>query len=210
MDFVDPVARRVQFAYALPAPATTALVEVTVFDREPHRPAALAGPLQTAIDSLTSCASYQVQRREHGVLPMGLRRLSAAGDPSFAYAGLVGGAARACTGYAFQRIQCWADACSRSLLKGRRPLGHPGAPVLRCAMDRLFLSVLREQPDGAPELFFRLFRRTRDERPVRFVSDRGGLVDRLAVIRSLPTWLFLSCLPKAIQTVLERPSRASG
>jgi lycopene beta-cyclase len=198
MDFDDVSGNGVQFRYVLPTSSNTALIESTVFGCEPLSAVDLAPALGAAVRDQLGSAAYQVLRREHGVLPMGLMRRAEGVHSSFVYAGVVGGAARASTGYAFQRIQRWAARCANSIAIGGPIVGHPPEPVWRSVMDRIFLQVLRAHPERAPQLFAQLFSRACSTRVTRFLSDRGSLADQAAVIVALPTGLFLSCLPRLV------------
>jgi lycopene beta-cyclase len=202
MDFDESSGEAVRFRYVLPTSPTTALVETTVFERQPRSRAALAGLLRGAIHREIGSTAHRVVRREHGILPMGLTQRVFDADPSYIHAGLVAGAARASTGYAFQRIQRWAALCSESLSAGGPSVRHPPEPAARAVMDRIFLQVLRTHPARAPQVFAQLFARASSERVIRFLSDRGSCADHAAVVAALPTGLFLSCLPGLITSGL--------
>ena len=202
MDFAHDSPGAVAFTYVLPLSADRALVETTLFDPEPHGPADLARRQQQAVQRLCGDAQTHVVRTEAGILPMGMTRPAEALGIGHMHAGLMSGAARPATGYAFQRIQRWADDCSDALRRGETASGHLPDPLLTRLMDRLFLDVLRTHPERGPELFTRLFERTATPRIVRFLSDRATLIDRIAVAASLPTGLFLR------QLVLPAPRNA--
>lgn len=191
MDFAHDSMGAVAFTYVLPLSADRALVETTLFDPEPRGPGELARRQQHAVQRLCGDAQTHVLRTEAGILPMGTTRPAEALGPGHVHAGLMSGAARPATGYAFQRIQRWADDCSEALRRGEKASGHLPDPLLTRLMDRLFLDVLRTHPERGPELFTRLFEHTATPRIVRFLSDRATLIDRIAVAASLPTGLFL-------------------
>ena len=191
MDFANDLPGAVAFTYVLPLACDRALVETTLFHPQPHGPCDLARRQQQAVQRLCGGASRQVVRAEAGILPMGMAPPPAALGPGHCRAGLMSGAARPATGYAFQRIQRWADRCSAALRGGRGPLGHAPDPPLTRLMDRLFLDVLRCHPERGPELFTRLFGHTTTPRVIRFLSDHSSFTDRVAVAASLPTGLFL-------------------
>jgi lycopene beta-cyclase len=207
MDFAHDLPGAVAFTYVLPVANDRALIETTLFDRQPHGPAELAGRQQQAVRRLCGGASSHVVRTETGILPMGLlptgrvptgttHQQTALGRGHWRV-GLMSGAARPATGYAFQRTQRWADVCSAALRSGRDPVGHAPDPLLTQLMDRLFLDVLRSHPERGPELFTRLFDRAATPRLVRFLSDRGSFLDRVAVAAALPTGLFLRQLMRS-------------
>ncbi len=208
MDFAKNTPERVQFSYVLPTSATCALIELTVFDPKPQSLEDLSDLLEKAILTQVNGSPYQILRREHGILPMGLRQTPQHKNQSLVRAGIAGGAARMSSGYAFQRIQRWARICASELVRGGLPQGHPTDPPLRAAMDHLFLAVLRDHPGRAPQIFTQLFKRTAGARIARFLSDRSGIFDNLAIISALPPRLFLSYVPQAIQYLIRRPCRA--
>lgn len=204
MDFADDARGAVAFTYVLPLARNRALVETTVFDLHPREPSDLALRHEQAVERLCKGAQTGVVRNEAGILPMGLTHPATSLGPGHLRVGLMSGAARPATGYAFQRIQRWAEACSSALQRGNAPRGHAADPLLTRMMDRIFIEVLRTRPERAPELFTRLFDRTDTSRIVRFLSDSGTLVDRIAVAASLPKGLFLRQLLSPLQQGLVR------
>ncbi len=194
MDFAHDAPGAVAFTYVLPLASDRALVETTLFDPQPRAPADLARRQQQTVQRLCGDAQTRVVRTEAGILPMGMAPAATALGPGHLRAGLMSGAARPATGYAFQRIQRWAEGCSEALRRGEPAHGHPPDPLLTRLMDRLFLDVLRAHPERGPELFTRLFERTATARVVRFLSDRATFMDRVAIAASLPASLFLSQL----------------
>jgi lycopene beta-cyclase len=191
MDFALDSPHAVAFTYVLPLAADRGLIETTLFDAQPRGPAELALRQQQAVQRLCGSAQTRVVRTEAGILPMGLAGAATTLGPGHVCAGLMSGAARPATGYAFQRIQRWADSCAVALGRGQPVCPHPPDPLLTRFMDRLFLDVLRNHPERGPELFMRLFARAGTPRVLRFLSDQTTFVDRVAVAASLPTGLFL-------------------
>jgi len=194
MNFLPAESIGIPFIYVLPISPTRALVEVTVFGVNPLFPKDLAFKLETAVAQRVGDASFRALRSEHGILPMGLRAMPKNPDRSYVQVGLMAGGARASTGYAFQRIQRWADACTKSLLAGFLPLRHQSDTALLRAMDHLFLNVLRANPDRAGALFCALFARADSPRLIRFLSGEGTWLDYAAVVAALPPWPFIKLL----------------
>jgi len=191
MHFTEGGAGQVLFHYLLPMSPTRALLEVTAFSPAPADPDAFRAELARLIGRRLGGLPFQFRREEHGILPMGLPAPAPLADASYVRAGLMAGGARASSGYAFQRIQRWAEACARGLADGRGPRPHaPDGWVLR-RMDALFLQVLRRRPDLAPTLFLAMFRQVSPSRLARFLSDQATLADNLAVIAALPPGPFL-------------------
>jgi len=118
--------------------------------------------------------------------------------PRYVRAGLMCGAARPSTGYAFQRIQSWAETNAARIASGSDARGHDPDPQLRRRMDRLFLQVLGAQSARGPELFIRMFGDAGSDRVIRFLSDRGTLADCAVIGGHLPIGLFLGVLARTI------------
>lgn len=196
MNFSSISSERVAFSYVLPMSPTRALVEFTVFAAQPLAASALAADLDAAIQQRVQGAGFILRRSEQGILPMGQTKpatTAAETGPAASYlrAGLFAGAARPATGYAFQRIQHWAADCAGRLTRGSRLVGQSQDPALLVWMDHMFLSVILDQPQRAPELFATMFARVDSQRLIRFLSDRGRLADYAAMIVALPCQPFL-------------------
>jgi lycopene beta-cyclase len=155
---------------------------------------------------------FSVLRSEHGILPMGQAAPAQNMDPTFVRAGVAGGGVRAASGFAFQRIQRWAEDCAAALSAGHPPRAHSPDPWLLRTMDGLFLRVLRARPDLASDLFFKLFAMKNSGHIIRFMSDCPTLADYVAIVSALPAGPFLREIPRGL-TVSSRRSikgRAAG
>lgn len=191
MHFAEGEAGQILFHYLLPLSPTRALLEVTAFAPAPLGPDAFRAELARLIGQKLAGRGHHVRREEHGILPMGLPTPKPTADASFVRAGLMAGGARASSGYAFQRIQRWAETCAQSLAEGRGPRPHAPDGWVLSRMDALFLQVLRRRPELAPELFLAMFRKVAPARIARFMSDQGTWLDDLAIIAALPPGPFL-------------------
>lgn len=199
MDFDENDKTRVCFNYVLPTSTTKALIETTVFSTCPVTQENLAFKLDEAIKQYTSNQPYTIIRSEHGILPMGYKPQSngldnyqqSNQDKSYIKVGLFAGAARPSTGYAFQRIQRWADLCAKTIYQTQYPIGHPPDSLMQLSMDKLFLQLIRAQPELAPKLFLSLFQQSNTSKLIRFLSDQAKLTDYLAIMLALPATPFL-------------------
>jgi len=191
MHFTTGEAGQILFHYLLPLSPTRALLEVTAFAPAPSGPDAFRAELNRFIEQRLEGRPYRIRREEHGILPMGLPTPTPSVDTTYVRAGLMAGGARASSGYAFQRIQRWAEACARSLAEGRGPQAHAADGWVLRQMDALFLQVLRRRPELAPTIFLAMFRQVAPARLARFMSDQGTLMDDRAIIAALPPGPFL-------------------
>ena len=190
MNFL-PSKKDIFFIYVLPLSSKRALIEITVFGSNLLSKIDLAGELLKAVKELAKNAPYSIVRSEYGTLPMGIPSIKRTIDSSYVRVGVMSGAARPSTGYAFQRIQVWAKLCAKSLSKFDKPVGHLPDPFIIRFMDNLFLRVLRSRPKEAPFLFFSIFKHGNSKSVIRFLSGEGRLLDFFNIILSLPTKPFL-------------------
>ena len=191
MHFTQGEAGQILFHYLLPLSPTRALLEVTAFSPKPVGPDGFRAELNRFIDRRLEGRRYQLRREEHGILPMGLPMPVPSADATYVRAGLMAGGARASSGYAFQRIQRWAERCAQSLAAGHGPQPHAADGWILRRMDALFLQVLCRRPELAPTLFLAMFSQVAPARLARFMSDQATLLDNLAVIAALPPGPFL-------------------
>lgn len=195
MDFYPSNSEFVGFNYVLPQSEKRALIEFTTFAHRPYFANELQSKLDQSVEQYLKGRDFKIIRTESGLIPMGLAPddalVAKAGHPSYIYAGLTAGAARPATGYAFQRIQEWASKCADAIKETGLPLANTNDSYLLKKMDDIFLNVIRDHPDLGPELFMDLFAKVEGKRLVRFLSDKGHLVDYLAVIKALPAAPFL-------------------
>jgi lycopene beta-cyclase len=194
MDFAAARPDRIDFLYVLPFATDRALVEATSFAPAPPPAGALETTLARAIEGFARGRAVRDVRREHGFIPMqpqAAQRTAATGHAGWVRAGLIGGAARPSTGYAFQRIQHATDRLATQLRAGATPTPPTlDGPITR-GMDALFLRVIRRWPALGPQLFLQLFRHAPADRLERFLAGSTASTDRLAVIGALPPRPFL-------------------
>lgn len=209
MDFASDRADDVLFHYVLPFTPERGLIETTVFGPRPIQASDLSSYQADAVAKLGNGATALTLRSEQGILPMGMTAQFPSVGPGHCRAGLMTGAARPSTGYAFQRIQRWADRAAQSIANGDAPQGHEPDPMVCRAMDRLFLRVVRGHPDRAPDLFMRMFGDTDPARVIRFLGDRGSLADCAVLGATLPIPLFLGEIIKSLFVMPVRTSQTA-
>lgn len=191
MDFRCDQTCGMHFIYCLPFSDREALVESTLFS-----PALVPDTFyETAITSwLNDCANvsdFEVIRREKGAIPLGLM---ARHDPALSGIGGNGGAIRPSSGYAFSFIQKQI-ATGIARVSAGNALGFvtPHRPI-DLWMDRIFLSVLRHQPQHAPQIFTALAARLTGDEFALFLSGEATMALRAKVVSAMPPWPFLQAL----------------
>jgi lycopene beta-cyclase len=188
--FDDPEAVA-QFMYVLPYAEHSFLCECTRFSKTHGETELLEADLLQWLDKRYG-NHWRMIRSESGSLPMA---------PALAHdhkriidAGTRGGSMRIATGYAFHRIQQWADACRNALVKGMPPIAPKSNHILN-AMDEIFLRVLGAKGASAEQLFSQLFENCDTDSLLRFLCDEPRTSDLWPVIYALPWPQFINQLP---------------
>ena len=208
MDFLPFFDGNMHFSYVLPLSQTRALIETTVFGPKRLNAEALGKLQADNLKRVCGNVAFKIKRLESGILPMTTLRSDCNVEPGYIRTGLFHGGARPSSGYAFQRIQRWADKCALALSRGQPACGHEADQFTTRAMDGLFLKVLRASPEEGAELFTRLFERVDPARVIRFLSDAGTLSDKIAIISALPSSLFIKqLLSNATPAILKGAAR---
>ena len=203
------------FIYLLPFSPTEALVENTYFFSTVVSPTRHRTEIADYLSRINNLKlwDYEVLDEEAGAIPMGRYETSNQHDGLIRSIGVISGAARPATGYAFLRIQRQCRQIAACLAAGKR------VPVKTQAFgsrkydlfDEIMLRVLRKSPQLAPAFFTALFQGAPSDSVVRFLSERSSFADDLWVIRSLlqpdfirlllsSAWGQLATLPAAIRT----------
>ena len=194
MEFQPSGGAVAQFMYAIPFGDGSALFECTRFSQ-------VHGEAQVLEDELRRWLQQRfgdrwiVQRREAGSLPMAPPWPGS--GSRVIHAGTRGGSMRISTGYAFHRIQRWADACAASVMRSGAPVPPQGSHLLD-AMDELFLRVLQDPTVSAGDLFGDLFASCPTDRLIRFLSGVPDVSDLWPVVRGLPWAKFIREVPKLV------------
>jgi lycopene beta-cyclase len=181
-----------QFMYTIPFEDGTVLFECTRFSLAHSEEQVLEAELRRWLRERFG-EQWTVQRREAGSLPMAPPVCTS--QTRVIHAGTRGGSMRISTGYAFHRIQRWADACAASVISTGVPVSAKGSSLLD-SMDELFLRVMQNPSVSAGDLFGDLFASCPTDSLIRFLSGVPNVSDLWRVARGLPWGMFLRELPR--------------
>jgi lycopene beta-cyclase len=191
MDFNVSQHHGITFLYVLPFSEREALVEPTIFSKEPLNVEVYEQLIQDYLRNQLNVYHYDVVFQEKGIIPMTVELLPPKSIKRIIPIGTSAGMVRASTGYGFLTIQKWSKNLVDNIFgKQDRWLPKPYSS-LSMFLDRIFLSYLKRHPLSSPAIFLELFRRVPPERLVRFLSDQANLADLSAVILSMPTIPFM-------------------
>jgi lycopene beta-cyclase len=190
----------IEFIYILPFSTKHALVEFTCFSLIPVAVSVLKARLTDALYEVTKQHPFTTQRTECAALPMYLVNQNAQHQqPAIIYGGIAGGAMRASTGYSFIGSQKWATQSAHDLIKTSVISVNRPIPAIYQMMDRLMLSVLRNDMKVGVTIFIQLFKTVSAQRFVRFMSEKATLFDFVCIIWAMPKKPFLRALFRRVR-----------
>ena len=202
MDFRVSQSDGPHFVYVLPLSETEAMVENTYlypFPIHPDRHGSEIAHYLKARYGLDRDA-YDVTAEEAGAIPMAVGTHRYPTGSRIAAIGLAGGAARPSSGYAFLRIQRQVRRIAAAAAAG---LDMPTGPVSARkyeVLDAIFLRVLADRPDLAPEIFSKMFQNANPAAVVRFLGEQSSTWDDARIIAALPKWPFLVAALRSAKT----------
>lgn len=196
----DPGRDDVRFVYVLPFSARRALVELVTL-----RPGREKEALAAYVREILGVSRYDLVRVESGSSPLTDAVFPRRAGPRHLRIGVAGGRLKPSSGYAFTRIVEDAEAVTRSFLRHGHPLDHlPESNEAFRLLDGLFLRVMRREPGRMKHVFLRLFDRNPPKRVFRFLDERVGVQDIVALGSSLPPGPFARALASSQKLKLIR------
>lgn len=191
------------FTYVLPFSNSHALIEPTRFHLPGLTEDVLKSDLQNSLKNIIGDLPYNIIRTEHGVIPMGLKPAPVE-FKNYVMAGTAGGAVRASSGYAFTRIQQWAEQCSQQILAGQSAHPHQADGWIYRHMDALFLETIKTNPEITPQLFMVMAKGLSADGLVRFLTNQARFLDFFKLIKALPARPFLSQIKNQLSNGLKK------
>ncbi|MBK8700485.1 MAG: hypothetical protein IPN29_13525 [Saprospiraceae bacterium] len=191
MDFSIDQGDEVRFMYVLPHSPTRALVELAVFSTTLWSQQDYDRVVQQYIREQMGLDQYTVKETEFGIIPMTSYPFEKNNTALLTYIGTAGGAVKASSGYAFDRIQLHSDAIATCILQGR----HPGraADVFKYRhklYDATLLQVLDKKRYRGADFFETLFQRNPASRVFDFLNEETSLREEVVLMAGSPKHLF--------------------
>ncbi len=178
------------FVYLLPYSDKYALIEFTCFTLSPLSDAFLQTQLEAYLSREYGDSSYTITKAESGMLPMfNFRKKSSV--QSCAYGGILGGAMRASTGYSFQNSIAIAKKQARSFVSNGCFIEFDPVPFSYRILDEVFLYVLTQKPQLAPDIFMRFATKLGPTIYAKFMSETASCLEILRVIMAMPKRVFI-------------------
>ena len=188
MDFNCDQKNNVHFFYTLPFSKNKALVETTwLSDLEDQSLMDYDLQLENYIKNNLGVKNYKINFTEKGAIPLFYPSLR--NDNKVINIGSAGGMTRLSTGYTFLNIQEHSKYIVKNIDKiNEVKIFELGKKYQ--LLDKVFLRVLKKNPEKMPEIFFNMFK-TSSNTIIKFLSNRSNLIEDINIISKMPKLIFL-------------------
>ena len=189
MDFNCDQKDAVHFFYTLPFSKHKALVETTWLSNlrsDAYKDYDIQ--LENYIKNNLRIKEYKINYTEKGAIPLYYPNA----NNNYINIGTIGEMTRLSTGYTFLNIQEHSKYIRENLdnisNKERFKLNNK-----YIFLDKVFLKVVKNNPEQMPSIFFNLFK-VKADAFIKFMSNKSNLVDDLSIILKMPKFTFLKAL----------------
>ena len=189
MDFNCDQKDAVHFFYTLPFSKNKALVETTWLsnlENDAYKDYDIQ--LENYIKNNLRIKEYKINYTEKGAIPLYYPNT----NNNFINIGTVGEMTRLSTGYTFLNIQEHSKYIRENLdnISNKKRFKLNNKYIF---LDKIFLKVVKNNPEQMPSIFFNLFK-VKADAFIKFMSNKSNLVDDLSIIFKMPKFTFLKAL----------------
>ena len=186
------------FEYILPLTKNKILLEITIFSKK-KQSAQLLNKKLIKIVQQYKLTNQKIHRKEYGVIPMGFidsKKINK--NKNYFHTGASAGSVRPSSGYAFLRIQKWAEDCALSIKKTGNLVTYNDNNYILKKLDKIFLEVISNNTVYCPIIFYRFSKNILADTFIRFMNGNASYLDYIKVIYAMPKRIFLKCLLKSL------------
>ena len=190
MSFKDN-SEEVEFTYILPFSSKKALIETTVFSKNPN----LNSIARKHKELLKAYKDYKILRTEKAIIPMAIMKDKT--ENAALRIGTNAGMVRPSSGYSMRRIASWIlNINIVKLNEANHKYYQYKQDKFLNWLDSIFLKVIYFYPDQGPYLFMQLFSSVSMPSLIRFLSDKPSILDLIKVLWSMPKILMIKGMQK--------------
>lgn len=193
MDFRTDQHDDVRFFYVLPYSENEALIEYTIFSKHLLTDSAYDEQIEKYIHDTLQIEKYAIVEREKGIIPMESISTEIT-HTHIIQIGIVGGALKPSTGFAFSLIQKQVEQIVKSI-KSEQYLFHYKKIQSRFALyDTILLHLLQKEEINKSNIFISLFKGNTIYSILNFLSEKTKIINEIKIFTSLPVRIFVSAL----------------
>ena len=191
MDFNCDQRNDVHFFYTLPFSKNKALIETTwLSNLEDQSLMDYDLQLENYIKNNLGIKNYKINFTEKGAIPL-FHPLNKNNEKTV-YIGSAGGMTRLSTGYTFLNIQEHSKYIVENIDKIEKIKMYNIGKKYQF-LDKIFLRVLKNNPDKMPKIFFEMFK-TSSSCVIKFLSNKSNIFEDINIIRRMPKLIFMKAL----------------
>ena len=183
MDFRVSQEPGIHFIYLLPFSETSALIESTVYSTQLLPTLWYEKQIRGYIEKHFPKSDWKVINTESGAIPLNKKHPQ---SPYGIPVGLNSGIMRSSTGYAFSQILFQINDLVKSIKRGdyQKIQIKSGATQLETIMDKIFLNVLSQSPEIAPEVFAKVLESLRGDEFAQFMNGHCPISIKAKIINA--------------------------
>ena len=181
------------FFYTLPYSNKTALVETTwLSTMNTNSQKDYDNQIKDYIENHLNLKDYKITYKEEGAIP--LFYPSNIKEKNKINIGTAGGMTRLSTGYTFLNIQEHSKYI-RENIENIADTKIFEIDKKYKFLDKIFLKVLKKQPEKMPAIFFKMFKGS-TKTVIKFLSNKSNFLEDLSIILKMPKLIFIRALFK--------------
>ncbi len=190
MDFSIPQNGNTRFMYVLPLSETEALVEYTLFSKNPLSTQEYEETIRNYIKNNLSCNQYEILDREKGNIPMSCYDFNIHNSTNLMHIGIAGGWAKPSSGYTFIRTHQKTKALI-PFLKKNSSLDTFLKKDRFWFYDLLLLDILSRDNSKGRLIFGQLFKNRNPQKIFAFLDEKTTIWQDLSIILACPKKEFI-------------------
>ena len=189
MDFNCDQRNSVHFFYVLPFDKNKAMIETTWLSKEDLSLKDYESQIKNYINHL-GIKNYKITYKEEGAIPLFYPIYKK--EKNKINIGTAGGMTRLSTGYTFLNIQEHSKFIRENLDNIKKVNKYELKNKYKF-LDKVFLKVLKKNPDKMPNIFDKIFSGYTDS-AIKFLSNKSNFIEDMTIILKMPKWLFIKSI----------------
>jgi len=198
MDFSIPQKGNTRFMYVLPFSKTEALVEYTLFSKNPLLKQEYENGIKSYLDKKLAIENYEIIEVEQGNIPMTSFQFYKQNTERYCKIGVSGGWAKPSTGYAFYNSAKKVKKLV-GILKSDKPLQKLERKSRFWFYDLLLLDILHTNNEKGGQIFEAMFKNQSPQLILKFLDEDTTLWEDLKVIWACPKWPFIKAFIRRLR-----------
>ena len=191
MDFDCDQRESVHFFYTLPYSKNKALVETTWLSKmNDVSQKDYDKQIKDYAENHLNLKNYKIVYKEAGAIPLFYPVYEE--EKNKINIGTAGGMTRLSTGYTFLNIQEHSKYIRENIENISKAKKFEISKKYQF-LDKIFLRVLKENPEMMPNIFFKMFKSS-PKTVIKFLSNKSNFLEDLSIIMKMPKWTFVRAL----------------